>query len=1125
MSDHHFLRDGGEMGERMRTFAWEHSRLGPPANWPDSLKIAVQIALNSRYPMWLGWGPDLLMLYNDDYAPLLGARHPAALGEAAPEVWSDIWADLQGQAEQVFRGEATWNEQVLLTMERHGYTEETYFTWSFSPLPGEHGEPAGGLFCVCTEETSRVVAARRLRLVRHLSGAGLEARSMGNACELLARTLSGHRIDVPFALIYLLDTGHDRVSLVGGTADLQSYPASAELSDPRLPWPMAAALREGLQLSEPVRPEASYWPEAVRSVATLPIARTGSQRPTGFLVVGLTPRLPFDGPYRDFLGLLSDTLATTFDRARGFEQERVRVAAIAELDRARTTLGERTQQESERMFRETADTAPTVLWTTDADGRCVYLSRAWFELTGQAEDAGLGKGWLEMVHPADRPGVAAAYAQAQRDHGALHVDYRVQTARSGYRWVVGSGRPRFSPTGEFGGYIGSVMDIHDRKRAEADLREARNRLEGILTAAEIGTWSWYPKQDRVVGDRNLARLFGMLSGLENGLERDAFTSAIHPDDRPRMERAVERALQSGIYEDEYRVTGAEGQFRWIEARARARDGDRDVFDGVVLDITERVEATAALRESERRLQLAISIAEMGTFDIDLRTDAVQVNEPGRAIYGWPPEQQLTFSAVKQQFHPDDREWVEEVVARALQPDGSREFDLEQRILRTDGELRWIRVRGRAVFNDGPVALRCIGTYLDITDRKLSEEHRDDILAAEREARRQAERVNRMKDEFLATLSHELRTPLNSILGWSQLLLRGCEPEDARQGLETIERNARAQTQMIEDLLDMSRIISGKVRLHVEVVDLAEIVGSAIETVQPSVEAKKIRLTSALDAGAGLVSGDPNRLQQVVWNLLSNAVKFTPAGGKLRVGLQRVASEVEISVSDSGAGIAPEFLPQVFDRFRQADSSTTRHHGGLGLGLSIVKQLVELHGGTVRAQSPGLGLGATFVVSLPVTGIARQDSGEWSAVTHRRGGADGHAPDNAPELAGKRILVVDDDRDAREVVKRILQGCGAEVSTAGSVAEAILALRREEPDMLISDLGMPGQDGYDLIREVRSWSEEAGGKLPAVALTAFARSEDRQRVLKAGYQMHLAKPVEAAELITTCAELLRGSAET
>jgi signal transduction histidine kinase len=418
----------------------------------------------------------------------------------------------------------------------------------------------------------------------------------------------------------------------------------------------------------------------------------------------------------------------------------------------------------------------------------------------------------------------------------------------------------------------------------------------------------------------------------------------------------------------------------------------------------------------------------------------------------------------------------------------------------------------------------INTLVSVSRTALQARERQyqvrDHLAELASARLEAERASRMKDEFLATLSHELRTPLNAILGWTQILKKNPgDVNDMQEGLEVIERNSRAQTQIIEDLLDMSRIISGKVALTVQRLDLASVLRTALETVKPAAQAKGIRLRPELESRGVLVSGDINRLQQVFWNLLSNAVKFTPRGGQVQVILERVESQVEVSVIDSGEGIESQFIPHVFDRFRQADASTTRRHGGLGLGLSIVKQLVELHGGTVRVKSPGAGKGSTFVVSLPLT-IVHAEAAPMPLRRHPTAAATEVSLDACESIEGVRVLVVDDEPDARQLLERLLKDCKAVVSTAGSVEQAIERLQTDRPSLLISDIGMPGEDGYSLIRRVRALGAEKGGAIPAIALTAYARAEDRVKAVVAGYQMHLAKPVEPAELIAMVSSLAK-----
>jgi signal transduction histidine kinase/ActR/RegA family two-component response regulator len=404
---------------------------------------------------------------------------------------------------------------------------------------------------------------------------------------------------------------------------------------------------------------------------------------------------------------------------------------------------------------------------------------------------------------------------------------------------------------------------------------------------------------------------------------------------------------------------------------------------------------------------------------------------------------------------------------------------------------------------------------EIGVRKRAEAERERLLVSEKEARERAERETRMKDEFLATLSHELRTPLNAIIGWTHILRDSTTPADIAEGVEVIERNARAQTQIIEDLLDMSRIISGNVRLDVQRVDLVPLIKAAMESVKPMADAKSIRMTSVLDTLAGPISGDPARLQQVLWNLLTNALKFTGKGGRVHVLLERVDSHIDISVTDTGQGITPEFLPHVFDRFRQADASSTRAHRGLGLGLAIVKNLAELHGGTVAAKSRGLNQGSTFTLMLPVVVAKIEDSSSEKTAREERGSFDPNC-----NLNGVRVLAVDDEADARLLVSRILTACGAIVDSAGSPDEALDLMRKARPDVLITDIGMPGEDGYSLIKRVRQLAPAEGGDVPALALTAFARSEDRRRAILSGFQMHIAKPVEPAELLAMVANLAK-----
>ncbi|MEO8903223.1 MAG: ATP-binding protein [Polyangiaceae bacterium] len=423
-------------------------------------------------------------------------------------------------------------------------------------------------------------------------------------------------------------------------------------------------------------------------------------------------------------------------------------------------------------------------------------------------------------------------------------------------------------------------------------------------------------------------------------------------------------------------------------------------------------------------------------------------------------------------------------------------------------------------------LGCVVALVDISDRKRIEAARSALLNAERAARAsaehargEAEATSRAKDEFLATVSHELRTPLNAMLGWSQLLTNNALSEDKlAHALEVIQRNVLAQSRLVEDLLDVSRIISGQMRLEVQPVDAVRVVGAAIESAKPAIEAKHITLEVALDSTAGQVLGDAARVQQVIWNLLSNATKFTGKDGKIRVAVRRTESAVEITVTDTGQGILPEFLPFVFDRFRQADGTFSRRHGGLGLGLAIARHLVELHGGTIEVQSDGAGTGSTFVVRLPLVGTRATPVPVTPNAVH----ADFHPPTvlSVPELRGLRVLVVDDDDDSRDLVVSILEKCEAIAFPASSAEQALSLIVLERPDVLVSDIGMPGMDGYELMRAVRALPDVRAQRVPAIAVTAYARSEDQQRALAEGFQLHLSKPIEPAAFARAVARLSR-----
>ena len=546
----------------------------------------------------------------------------------------------------------------------------------------------------------------------------------------------------------------------------------------------------------------------------------------------------------------------------------------------------------------------------------------------------------------------------------------------------------------------------------------------------------------------------------------------------------------------------------VQAAVRGRDRQYQIREQFV-----------HISRGERRLARLVESNIIGVTFCDTKR-VLEANDAFLKIIGYSRDDLAAGSILWRELTPPEYLALDERAIREIAEHGAC-MPFEKEYIRKDG-TRIPVLLGIAGIEEKEARFVCF--IQDLTEQKRSERERFELLESERSARKEAERAGRMKDEFLATLSHELRTPLNAILGWSQLLRRGgSSPDDLRQGLDIIERNARVQTQLIEDLLDMSRIISGKIRLEIQPVEPAAFIEAAVETVRPGAEAKGIRLHKMLDPAAGPISGDPNRLQQIVWNLLANAIKFTPRGGRVQALLERVDSHIEISVTDTGQGIPAEFLSHVFERFRQADSSMTRQHGGLGLGLAIVKHLTELHGGSVHVRSPGEGQGATFTVALPLAPVHREDASHGQA--HPRTSTAPAIDCDQTSLEGLKVLVVDDESDTRDLLRRVLEECKAEVITADSAAEGLRLLRTLTPDVLVSDIGMPEVDGYEFLRRVRALGLNQNRKLPAIALTAFARSEDRTRALLAGYLVHVAKPVQPTELIATVASVAGRTGQT
>ena len=620
-------------------------------------------------------------------------------------------------------------------------------------------------------------------------------------------------------------------------------------------------------------------------------------------------------------------------------------------------------------------------------------------------------------------------------------------------------------------------------------------LEGIIT-------SW---------NKGAERIFGYTADEVIGKPVTILIPPGHEDEEP----SILARLRAGERIEHYETIRVRKDGRLIDisltvSPIRGPKGEIIGASKIARDITEQRQARQALDDANARLKLALAASRLGDWSWDAKTEVVTMSETAARIFDIEPGPTMTWADMNKLLHVEDRHRARVAVENALAEHSV--YDIEYRVQRADDSQVWVSSKGRGIYENGGTVVGMLGFVQDISPRKAAEAENQRLL-------RQAEESSRLKEEFLATISHELRTPLSAILGWARMLRLGqLSPENTAKALDTIERNARAQAQLVDDLLDVSRIITGKLRMDVRPADPTSFIEAAVEAVRPAAEAKGVRVQKVMDTGAVSIPGDPVRLQQVVWNLLSNAIKFTPRGGRVLIRSERVNSHIEIIVSDTGQGISADFLPHVFDRFRQADQKTSRQHGGMGLGLAIVRHLVELHGGTVSATSPGEGRGATFTVTLPITPLYQVDASGGRVHPAAR---DLLPPDvGTDRLDGLTILVVDDEADTRDLLKQGLEYCGAKVRVAGSASEAVDSLMESVPDILISDIGMAGVDGYELIRQVRGLPGDRGGRVAAIALTAYTRIEDRLHALRAGYDMHVPKPVELTELVAVAASVAR-----
>jgi signal transduction histidine kinase/DNA-binding response OmpR family regulator len=1303
-----------EMAHRMRELDWSTTPLGPIEGWPQSLRTSVSTCLDCAFPIVLWWGPDLTILYNDEYSQFLGPKHPAALGQPGLKVWAEI-ADVIGpMLAQVYeRGEATRSRDLLLHIDR-GYAEEAYFSFSYSPIHVEGGK-VGGVFCPVIETTEKIIGERRLRTLRDLAASCKGAASEAAVYEAAGSVLAANPHDVPFALIYRIDEsdGRARLTTVAGIqAGGAASPESVSLRDTDTdPWSLNAVAESG-QIAVLSNLSARFdelpsgaWKQSPQNTMVMPVLLPGHEHPRAIVVAAVNPMRALDDAYRTFFGLIATQIASGLADAQAREEERRRAESLAELDRAKTTFFSNVSHEfrtpltlmigplqdllAERGGELPADAATAVdvahrngqrllkLVNTlldfsrieagriDATYEPIDLAAFTTELASvfrsAIEKAGLAlivdcPQLPEMVY-VDRDmwekivlnllsnafkftfdgqvGVGLAW---RGDHVELRVSdtgvgiadsdvpkmferfHRVKHARARTHEGTGIGLALVQELARLHGGSVSVASQEGRgttftvrirtghSHLPADRLAAARRLAptsmGAIPFVEEAL-RWLPDSavspaidtrvgvssaaaasaDRprvLVADDNadmreyLARILGQSYRVETvgdgraaldriasdppdlllsdvmmpAIDGFALLAALRSDERVRSIPVILLSARAG---EEARIEGLHaGADDYLVKPFTARELLASVASQLQLARLRRESEAERMRLLQETADVTAILNEVGTLvssDLD-RTTAVQavtdsatelttaefgaffynvVNDSGESytlytISGAPRE---AFSRFPMPRNTDLFEPTFKGTGAVRSPDITQDpryglnapyFGMPPGHLPVRSYLA-VPVKGRSGSTIGGLFFghSTVGRFTAHHERLAVGIASWASVALENASLyTSVQEASRLKDDFLASLSHELRTPLNAILGYARLLRSGMVPPDKQQkALETIERNVTSLTQIVEDVLDVSRIVSGKIRLNVQAVNFPAVVRSAIDSLALAADAKQVRIETVLDPHAGPVSGDPERLQQVLWNVLSNAVKFTSRGDKVQVRLARVHSHVEVVVSDTGIGISADFLPHVFERFRQADAGITRERGGLGLGLSIARQLIEMHGGAIEASSGGIGTGATFRITLPLM-IVHPSPGD----RHGSGPAADESPVEVPirDLGGVHVLAVDDDRDALSLVTEVLEAAGARVTAAPSAQQALAALETEAPDVIVADLGMPLIDGYQFIDRVRRHPNPRVRELPAAALTAYARSDDRMRALRAGFHIHLTKPVDPVELVTSIAAL-------
>ena len=1164
-----------EMSALMRDFDWSKTPLNNVETWSQSLKTAIRIMLGSRYPMFICWGNSLITFYNDACIPLLGKNHSQALGKSASQVWKQVWDNISCQIETVLRENiCSQNENLRLIVEQNNHQQENYFTFEYSPILDDDGG-VNGIFCTCIPETEPKLIELQQKFDSEkepkqatsvLKESEARFRQMAETIESVfwLHDLQTHNLlylSPAFEQIWgrspqyiyddsrnLIETIHPEHREQIQTAPERCLANNGNIEEYRIirpdgsirwirdrgfvvndengqPYRLAGVAEDitaEKQAAEALREqetrlqfmlECSQIGEWDLDLTTQPYTANRSLKHDQ--IFGYESLLP-DWSYEIFLNYVhpddrehvdnsfKQTLSTYVDwdfecritrgdgknawiSARGSvyrDSNGIPIRLIGSVtDITERKKADEQLRESERRLRRLVDSNMFGVVIGDSFGGLRYANDYLLNIIGYSiEEVESGQVRWDVLTPPEFAPLDAKAVEELSTKGVCNPYEKIYLHKDGRQIPILIGaallNEPFSINQEV---VAFVIDLTQLKQVTEE-RDRFFNLSGDMLG--IANLKGYFTQVNPAWERKLG-----LTPAE--LTSKPYIEFVHPDDRSFTIAEAEK-LARGIstigFENRYRAK--DGSYHWISWNVSSFL-EQQVLYAVARDVTEQKQSEAALRESELNFRtLADSMPQIvwtaradGFLDYYNQRwfDYTGMTLEQTIGWGWEPV-----------LHPDDQQKCVDVWSESVRT--GNDYHIEYRFKRaSDAQYRWFLGRAIPLRDENGQITKWFGSSTDIHDQKIAQET--------------AEQANRIKDEFLAVLSHELRTPLNPILGWAKILRKDRDkinPNKIELALETIERNAKLQTQLIDDLLDISKIIRGKLSLNEAPVNLATVIEAALETVRLAAEAKSITIHTAKPSLIGTVNGDAGRLQQVVWNMLSNAVKFTPQNGHIWITLTQVENRVQIQIKDTGKGINREFIPYLFEHFRQEDSATTRKFGGLGLGLAIVRQLVELHGGTVKADSAGVGQGAVFIVEIPTLSVT--NSTEIFS----------EANQSSPDLNGINILVVDDEVDSLEIITFILEQEGAIIATAVSASEAIESIAKSTPDLIISDIGMPEIDGYQLIEKIRA--SENFKSIPAIAVTAYASETDEQKAITAGFQRHVSKPIDTNAIVDMVIDL-------